>query len=35
MKMWRMRKGNEEKQQPENRIFQRKSIHKIKPFIAQ
>jgi hypothetical protein len=33
--MWRMRrKRKEEKQQPENRIFQRKFVHMNRPFIA-
>jgi hypothetical protein len=31
--MWRM-KRKDEKKQPENRIFQRKSIHMNRPFVA-
>jgi hypothetical protein len=32
MKMWRRKR--EERQQPENRIFQQKIVHMNRPFIA-
>jgi hypothetical protein len=32
--MWRRKRKEEEKKEPENRIFQRKFVHMNRPFIA-